>query len=66
VAGATSYEVYLSTLPGGSGMSPASNVKTSAVRITGLKSKTPYSFAVTALNAQGMSLRSSIVTATPE
>lgn len=65
VTGATSYEVYCSSLPGGGGMAPIASVKSAGATISGLKPKTTYSFAVTALNAQGMSLRSSIVTATP-
>lgn len=62
---AGSYEVYESDLPGGSGMAPVASVTTPRITLTGLKPGVPYSFAVTALGTQGMSLRSGIVTATP-
>jgi len=65
VAGAASYEVYASPLPGGSGMAPIASVKTAKFLATALKLHTTYSFAVTALNAQGMSLRSSMATIEP-
>jgi hypothetical protein len=66
VTGATSYEVYRSALPGGSGMSALASVKVTSYTNTELNSNQSYSYAVTALNAQGMSLRSTVVTATPQ
>ena len=65
VPGASSYEVYISSLPGGSGMTPLANIKSPAFLAAGLKVSTTYSFAVAALNAQGMSLRSSVVAVKP-
>lgn len=63
VPGATSYHLYRTTLPGGSGMSEMATVRETSYIDMGLKSSSGYSYSVTAMNSQGMSLRSSIATA---
>lgn len=69
VAGATSYNVYTSTAAGLT-VSPSHKnnltpiVSGPAWSITGLAAATPYYFLVTALNASGESVGSTVVTAT--
>jgi beta-glucanase (GH16 family) len=65
VPGAVSYQVYGSTLPGGSGMAPLVTVGESSYTAQRLAPGTTYSFTVTALNGNGMSLRSTVVSARP-
>ena len=62
--GATSYNVKLSTINGGS-YTTVTNVTTSGVVLAGLANGTPYYFVVSALNITGESATSSQVTATP-
>jgi beta-glucanase (GH16 family) len=65
VAGATSYMLYHSSLPGGSGMTPLAQISGVSYIDLGVSPKTTYSYAVTALNAQGMSIRTAVVTSKP-
>jgi len=65
VAGASSYQIYRSALPGGSGMVPLASLTATTYTNSSLNWGIGYSYAVTALNSQGMSLRSSVVTASP-
>jgi hypothetical protein len=65
VPGATSYQIYASSLPGGSGMAPFATVREPSFIASKLNPGTTYSFAVTAVNGQGMSLRSQVASTKP-
>jgi beta-glucanase (GH16 family) len=65
VSGATSYQIYKTNLPGGSGMAPLTTVTGTSYTVPSLAAGKPLSFTVTALNSQGMSLRSTVATVTP-
>jgi predicted alpha-1,2-mannosidase len=65
--GATSYNVYRGTLPGGEGSTPiASGVTTTSFMDNGLTNGTTYYYFVTAVNDQGESGPSREVSATPD
>ena len=57
--------LYHSSLPGGSGMTPLAQISGVSYIDLGVSPKTTYSYAVTALNAQGMSIRTAVVTSKP-
>jgi beta-glucanase (GH16 family) len=65
VPGATSYQIYSSTLPGGAGMAAIGSTSGTAFTQTGLDSTKTYFYSVTAVNSQGMSLRSNLVSVKP-
>ncbi|HTV73857.1 MAG TPA: fibronectin type III domain-containing protein [Candidatus Acidoferrales bacterium] len=65
-AGATSYDVYQGTTPGGEGASPVqSGIAGTSTVVDALANGTEYYFTVTAVNAGGASAASSEVNATP-
>jgi fibronectin type 3 domain-containing protein len=67
VAGATTYNVYRSTTPGGEGATPvASGVTTTSFTDTGLSDGTTYYYRITAVNLGGESGQSAEVSATAQ
>ncbi len=66
-AGATSYNVYRSTVSGGEGTTPiATGITTAAFINTGLTNGTRYYYKVAAVNSAGTSLQSNEASATPQ
>ncbi|MDR3687763.1 MAG: family 16 glycosylhydrolase [Fimbriimonas sp.] len=65
VSAATSYVVYRSSLPGGGGMYPIATVTSTKYLDLHLNPVTTYSYSVTALNSQGLSLRSKPIARKP-
>ncbi|HJZ91222.1 MAG TPA: glycoside hydrolase family 44 protein, partial [Gemmataceae bacterium] len=66
VAGATSYNVFRSTTPGGEGSTVYRNVTTNSFTDTGLTNSTTYYYQVSAVNGSGQSAKSAEVSATPQ
>jgi len=65
-AGATSYNVYRSTTPGGEGTTAsATGIASTSYTNTGLTNGTTYYYKVAAVNAVGTSAQSSEISATP-
>ncbi|MBI3411176.1 MAG: fibronectin type III domain-containing protein, partial [Planctomycetes bacterium] len=65
-SGATSYNIYRSTTPGGEGSTPVqTGITSTSFTNTGLTNGTTYYYQVTAVNAGGESAKSSEVSATP-
>jgi fibronectin type 3 domain-containing protein len=65
VAGATSYNVFMSTTSGGQGLVPISVNNGAAYSVGGLTNNQTYYFVVTAVNSNGQSVKSVEFTAEP-
>jgi hypothetical protein len=66
-AGATSYNIYRSTTPGGEGGTPyQTGITATSFTDTGVSNGTTYYYQVTAVSSGGESARSAEVSATPE
>jgi len=65
-SGATSYNLYRGTMPGGEGATPiAAGVRTTNYVNTGLANGTTYFYKVAAVNAEGISALSAEASAKP-
>jgi fibronectin type 3 domain-containing protein len=66
VAGATSYNIFRSTTPGGEGSTAYQTTTTNSFTDTGLTNSTAYYYQVSAVNTGGQSSKSVEVSATPQ
>lgn len=66
VPGATSYNIYRATTPGGEGTTVYKNVTATTYTDTGLTNGVTYYYQVSALNGAGQSAKSGEVSATPQ
>jgi fibronectin type 3 domain-containing protein len=66
VAGATSYNIFRSTTPGGEGSTAYQTTTTNSFTDTGLTNGTSYYYQVSAVNAGGQSAKSLEASATPQ